>query len=90
MTARTVKTAISLDRELFDEANALARRLNTSRSQLVARALEELLARQRGRDLTAQLDAALADETEEEREEQRRWLEAARRTFRRVVANDPW
>lgn len=57
-----MKTAISLPDKLFESTDALARRLGLSRSQLVATALAEFLAKHRGRDLTRRLDAVYAHE----------------------------
>ena len=58
----SMKTAISLPDKLFESSDALARRLGLSRSQLVATALAEFLAKHRGRDVTRRLDAVYADE----------------------------
>jgi antitoxin MazE6 len=59
----SMKTAISLPDKLFESSDALARRLGLSRSQLVATALAEFLAKHRGRDVTRRLDAVYADES---------------------------
>ena len=59
-----MKTAISLPDELFESADELAERLGVSRSQLYARAVEEFLARHRGGDITARLNAVLAETDE--------------------------
>lgn len=40
-----MKTAVSIPDDVFDEAERLAERLQTSRSQLYARALSEFVAR---------------------------------------------
>jgi metal-responsive CopG/Arc/MetJ family transcriptional regulator len=57
-----MKTAISLPDKLFESTDALARRLGWSRSELVATALAEFLAKHRGRALTRRLDAVYADQ----------------------------
>ena len=57
-----MKTAISLPDKLFESTDALARRLGLSRSQLVATALAEFVAKHRGRDVTRRLDAVYAQE----------------------------
>ena len=59
----SMKTAISLPDKLFESSDALARRLGLSRSQLVATALAEFLAKHRGRDVTRRLDAVYAEES---------------------------
>ena len=65
-----VKTAISIQESLFERADALARQLHISRSQLVARALDDFLKRHESRRLLDAINSALegeADPTEEER-----------------------
>ena len=52
----TVKTAISLEKSLFEEAEALAREKNVSRSRLFAIALEEYLRRHESRAMLRELD----------------------------------
>lgn len=45
----TVKTAISIQESLFEEAEALAREMNTSRSHIFVLALEEFIRRHKAR-----------------------------------------
>ena len=59
--ATTVKTAISLDSELFKQAEALAGKLRVSRSRLIAMALGDYLRRQHDRNLLDRLNAAYAE-----------------------------
>jgi len=77
-----VKTAVSLRRSLFEEAEALARRLNIPRSRLFALALEEFLRRHETRQLLERINAACGDEPDES---QRALRERARRLHRRMV-----
>jgi predicted transcriptional regulator len=56
-----MKTAISLPDSVFAEAEALARRLAKSRSQLYTEALIEYLARHDPDTVTARLDEVLED-----------------------------
>jgi metal-responsive CopG/Arc/MetJ family transcriptional regulator len=51
-----VKTAISIPDALFEAADRLARRLSITRSELYARAIEQLLAGQSDSDVTARLN----------------------------------
>lgn len=55
---QTVKTAISIDKALFEQADGLARRLNLSRSRLVAMALEDYLKRMENLDLLERINSA--------------------------------
>jgi metal-responsive CopG/Arc/MetJ family transcriptional regulator len=60
----TVKTAISIQKPLFEQAEDLARKLNVSRSRLFGLALEEFIRRRENRELLEQINAAYADEPE--------------------------
>ena len=51
-----MKTAISIADKLFHEADAAAKQLGISRSELYATALSEYLARRNAREITARLD----------------------------------
>ena len=52
-----MKTAISIPDSTFHDADALAKRLGISRSELYAKAMAEYLARRNGAEITARLDA---------------------------------
>lgn len=56
-----IKTAISIEEPLFEQAEAAAREMNISRSRLYALALEEYLRRRETRRLMESIDAAYAD-----------------------------
>jgi len=56
-----VKTAISLQESLFKEAEALARELEISRSQLFAMALESFIEQYENRQLLKQINLAYSD-----------------------------
>lgn len=78
-----MKTAISLPDDLFASAEALAKRLGVSRSQLFATALAEFVARHQGRKVTARLDAVYGAEASA--------LDPAiRRAQTRAIAPDNW
>jgi len=51
-----MKTAVSMPDDLFRRAEATARRLRVSRSQLYARAIEEFVNRQQGNAITERLN----------------------------------
>ena len=78
-----MKTAISLPDKLFESTDALAKRLGLSRSQLIATALTEFVAKHRGRDVTRRLDAVYSREASA--------LDpATRRLQARALGTDPW
>ena len=60
-----MKTAISLPDPLFKSADALARRLGVSRSQLFANAVAEFIAQHDRARLTERLNAVYSDSADE-------------------------
>jgi metal-responsive CopG/Arc/MetJ family transcriptional regulator len=56
-----VKTAISIDKSLFDEVNRLADELEVSRSGLFVLAVEEFIQRRENRQILQQLNRAYDD-----------------------------
>jgi metal-responsive CopG/Arc/MetJ family transcriptional regulator len=77
-----MKVAISIPDDIFDEAESLARRLNTSRSELYSRALTEFVGNHAPEPLTERMNHVVADIGVEEPEVFR--TEAARRVFKRT------
>ena len=57
----TIKTAISIDEQVYRRVDTLARRLHISRSQLFSRAAEAFLVREDNQALLDQLDAAYGE-----------------------------
>ncbi len=56
-----VKTAISIDGDLFEETDTLAQELDIPRSQVIALALEAYIRHYRNKQLLAQINAAYGD-----------------------------
>ena len=82
---QNVKTAISIQKSLFEQAEKIARRMKVSRSRLFALALEDYIHRKQNRELLAKINAAYADEPDStERTLQRK----ARSTHRRMVRGE--
>ncbi len=82
---QNVKTAISIHKALFEQADRLARQMKVSRSRLFVLALEDYIHRQQNRELLTQIDAAYADEPNRAEQTLRR---KARRTHRRLVEGE--
>jgi metal-responsive CopG/Arc/MetJ family transcriptional regulator len=78
-----MKTAISLPDDLFENADALARRTGRSRSELYVAALREYLERHDEDRITAALNAVCAEEDSALEPDLK---QAARRT----LARDAW
>lgn len=81
-----IKTAISLDKSLFEKTEILARRLKVSRSRLFAMALEDFLRRRQNEELLERINSACDDSPDQ--------AEAARlkgmRRYHREMIKDEW
>ena len=82
----TVKTAVSLDKSLFAQVEAIAQEMQVSRSRLVALALEEFVGRRENRRLIEQINAVVDGATETA--EDRALLNDMRRRHRKIVEGD--
>lgn len=76
-----VKTAISVQKSLFEQAEALAREKKVSRSRLFVMALEDYLRREENRKLAKQLTEVYGEPDPEQEALQRKM----KRYHRRVV-----
>jgi metal-responsive CopG/Arc/MetJ family transcriptional regulator len=81
----TVKTAISIDKSLFEQVNKLADKLDVSRSHLFVLAVEEFIRRYENEQLLRQLNQAY-DELPLANEEQ--LLERMRASHRNLVEGE--
>ena len=77
-----MKTAISVPDDVFVDAERLAKRMKTSRSEIYSRAMREFVARHADDRVTEALDDVIAG-TEEARDEFA--SESARRSLKRVA-----
>ncbi len=80
-----IKTAISVQKSLFEQAEALAREKKVSRSRLFVMALEDYLRREENRKLAEQLNAIYGGEPDPEEEALRRKM---KRQFRKRVEGE--
>ncbi len=78
----TIKTAISIQKSLFEKAEDLARKMKVPRSRLYALALQDYLRRRENVNLLAQINAAHSDEPEASEKNLR---QKSKRTHRRLV-----
>jgi metal-responsive CopG/Arc/MetJ family transcriptional regulator len=62
----TVKTAVSIDRELFNKAEKLAKKVHMSRSRLYAQAVEYLITKNDNVDVVRELNRAYADSPDDD------------------------
>ncbi|SLM28732.1 Helix-turn-helix protein, CopG [Desulfamplus magnetovallimortis] len=59
--ASTVKTAISMQEELFEQVNSLAGKLQISRSKLFAIAVQDFIKKNENHDFLSQINKAFDD-----------------------------
>lgn len=59
---QAIKTAISIEKNLFEQAEKLARDMNVSRSKLFVIALQDFIEHQKNKEMLAQINSAYADE----------------------------
>ena len=78
----SIKTAISIEKSLFAQANALARKMKVSRSRLFVIALEDFIREQENREILEKVNAVYGDEPDEAEKELRRKM---RQSYRRLV-----
>ena len=78
-----MKTAISLPDDLFESADALAKRLGVSRSELYATAVAEFLAKHQDAKLTERLDEVYGQQSS-------RLERPLRRAQRRSLRSTEW
>ncbi len=82
----SVKTAISIQKSLFEKVDNLAREMNVSRSRVFVMAVEEFLQRYQNQQLLEELNRAYEDAPTQDGKE---YLEHMRQQQRRVVV-DEW
>lgn len=83
----SVKTAISMQQHLFDEANALASELNVSRSKLFVLAIEEFLKKNENKKMLNQINAAYTDSPDKEEQSRQ---DLMKKKQRKLAENDAW
>ncbi len=69
-----VKTAISIQKSLFEKVDDLVRKMNVLRSKVFVMAVEEYLRRHQNRQLLAELNQAYEDELTPEENEYLDWM----------------
>jgi len=80
-----IKTAVSLDRSLFEQVETLGRKMKVSRSRLFAMALEDFLRRHENEQLLQEINKAYQDEPAQSRQT---LLHGMRRVHRKIVEGE--
>ena len=82
-----VKTAISIEENLFNQVNQLACDMHVSRSKLFTLAVKDFLNKQESKKILAQLNAAYSDSPNEE---EKAISKAMRKKQRKIVERESW
>ena len=77
-----IKTAISIRKSLFEQAETLAHKMKVSRSRLFVIALEDFIREQENRELLEKINAVYADKSDESEKTLR---SKSRKSHRRLV-----
>jgi metal-responsive CopG/Arc/MetJ family transcriptional regulator len=80
-----VKTAISIQKTLYEQAELLAKKMNISRSHLFGMAVEDFIQRYQNRSLLEEINQAYSDEPDPA--EQARLLQM-RKQHRKIVEGE--
>ena len=83
----TIKTAVSIEENLFNQADELAGELNVSRSRLVSMALERLIRDHQTNMIVEKLSEVYADGLTEE---ERQTMAGMRRLQANLLVDDEW
>lgn len=81
----TVKTAVSIQENLFERIEELARELKISRSQLFARAIEDFIRREENRRIAKEINEAYQGESDSAEDDR---LINVRSSHRRMVEGE--
>jgi metal-responsive CopG/Arc/MetJ family transcriptional regulator len=82
---QAIKTAISIEKNLFDQAEIIARTMKVSRSKLFVIALQDFIEHQKNKEMLAQINAAYDDEPDASEKALRKKM---RRRHRRIVEGE--
>ena len=85
--ASSVKTAISLQEELFKEVNKLAGELHVSRSKLFVMAVQDFIKKKESQNLLSQINNAFNDQPDSEEIELKKQM---RKKQAKKLEREPW
>jgi hypothetical protein len=89
-TQPNIRASISLPAETFAAVSLLAEQRGVSRNAIIREAIRLYFARLNRASIIEQINAALADETDEERAEQDRWIRASAARTAARYRDDDW
>ncbi len=80
-----IKTAVSIDKSLFEQAESIAREMKVSRSSLFALALQDFIRHHQNEELLRRINEAYEDAPDEDEQERGHKM---RRKQRKVVEGE--
>ena len=83
----TVKTAISVPEDLFEQLKNTAKEMNLSRSRVFTLAVREFLEARENRRILEQLNRVYGEEPDEE---ERKLAKAMKTRLRRLIKREEW
>ena len=83
----SIKTAVSIEEDLFNQAEDLAEELQVSRSRLVTIALESLIRDHQTKKLVEKLNEVYADGPTEE---EKFWLDQMAKVYAETLEEEEW
>jgi metal-responsive CopG/Arc/MetJ family transcriptional regulator len=82
-----IKTAISIEKDLFEQAEELAKEMKVSRSKFVSMALKEFVRRHEEEELTRKINEVYADFPDEQEKDALRFSNAS---IANLLEDDEW
>lgn len=84
----TVKTAISIDSELFDKINTLADEIKLSRSQIFTQAVKYFIDRKNNLELIRRINQAYSDTIDTIDEDETERLELSKQKYAEIIKEE--
>ncbi len=82
-----VKTAVSIEKSLFEKAEKLAHDMNVSRSKLFSLAINDFLKKQESHLLLAQLNSVYGEDQDQEEES---LIQFHQEIHKRIIDQEKW
>jgi len=83
-----VKTAVSMDKDLFDQAEQIAKEMKVTRSKLVAMALDEFVRRRQEQEISRQINKSYEDHPLDE--EEKEFIRSSNASIAKLLEDDEW
>ena len=82
-----VKTAVSIEKSLFEKAERLARDMNVSRSKLFSLAIKEYIKKQESHYLLAELNSVYGKEQDQG---EQKLVQSHREKHKNIIGQEEW